>query len=462
MAKLIDLEGLKTFLAQLKNWATAQINSAKSALQANIDKKADKTTTVNGHALSGNVTVSKSDVGLGNVTNDAQVKRSEMGAPSGVATLGTDGKVPTAQLPSYVDDVLDVYGGASITDTVQNSTCTTANALVYYNTSSKKLVAQVTSGSSRTYYAKWKGLTSFPDSTMYGTETATGVTPAAGKIYVYAGTNKTYRWSGSDLVEISASLALGTTSSTAFRGDYGNTAYQHATKKGAAFASGLYKITTNDQGHVTAAAKVTKSDITALGIPGQDTNTTYGVATQSSNGLMSSTDKKNLDNLAGKSHVNEIWFYNGALEEGELLADAGGLTHKLNFDDYTKGKISFAAGWGLGLTYLSTQSNTAGENILGIEIGLNYATAKTRGAVRLYSDAVQNVAANAVSSTSGRTYAVQLNSNKQMVVNVPWTDTNTTYGNATTSQAGLMSAADKKKLDGYSVATTAEVEALFN
>ena len=198
-----------------------------------------------------------------------------------------------------------------------------------------------------------------------------------------------------------------------------------------------------------------------VNVPWTDTNTTYSVATQSANGLMSSTDKKNLDNLAGKSHVNEIWFYNGALEEGELLADAGGLTHKLNFDDYTKGKISFAAGWGLGLTYLSTQSNTAGENILGIEIGLNYATAKTRGAVRLYSDAVQNVAANAVSSTSGRTYAVQLNSNKQMVVNVPWTDTNTTYGVATKSRNGLMSAADKKKLDGYSVATTAEVEALF-
>ena len=32
---------------------------------------------------------------------------------------------------------------------------------------------------------------------------------------------------------------------------------------------------------------------------------------------------------------------------------------------------------------------------------------------------------------------------------------------ATTSKAGVMSAADKTKLDGYSVATTAEVEALF-
>lgn len=95
----------------------------------------------------------------------------------------------------------------------------------------------------------------------------------SGKIYVAQDTNETYRWGGTAYVEISPSLALGTTSSTAFRGDYGNTAYQHAVAKGSAFASGLYKITTNAQGHVTAATAVSKSDITALGIPAQDTDT---------------------------------------------------------------------------------------------------------------------------------------------------------------------------------------------
>ena len=45
-------------------------------------------------------------------------------------------------------------------------------------------------------------------------------------------------------------------------------AYRHASAKGAAFASGLYKITTNSDGHVTKAVAVTKSDITGLGIPG--------------------------------------------------------------------------------------------------------------------------------------------------------------------------------------------------
>ena len=122
-------------------------------------------------------------------------------------------------------------------------------------------------------------------------------TGEAGKIYVDKQTNKTYRWGGSDYVEISASLALGSTSSTAFRGDYGEAAYNHAvTNKGAEFASGLYKITTNAEGHVTAATSVAKNDITALGIPAQDT--TYVDATTGASGLMSASDKTKLNGIA--------------------------------------------------------------------------------------------------------------------------------------------------------------------
>lgn len=110
----------------------------------------------------GNVNITKANIGLGNVTNDAQVKRSEMGASGGVATLGTDGKVPTSQLPSYVDDVLE-----------------------------------------------YASLSYFP------------ILGETGKIYVDLDTNITYRWGGSSYVEISASLALGETSSTAYAGDKG-------------------------------------------------------------------------------------------------------------------------------------------------------------------------------------------------------------------------------------------------
>ena len=100
-------------------------------------------------------------------------------------------------------------------------------------------------------------------------------TGEAGKIYVNLNDNKTYRWSGSAYVVISETIALGETASTAYRGDRGKVAYDHASAHGSAFASGLYKITTNAAGHVTAATAVVKTDITGLGIPGQDTVYTH-------------------------------------------------------------------------------------------------------------------------------------------------------------------------------------------
>lgn len=61
-------------------------------------------------------------------------------------------------------------------------------------------------------------------------------------------------------------------------------------------SSGLYKVTIDSTGHVSSVASVTKSDITALGIP--SINTTYGVATTSANGLMSASDKVKLNSIA--------------------------------------------------------------------------------------------------------------------------------------------------------------------
>lgn len=139
------------------------------------------------------------------------------------------GVIAAANLPSFVDDVLEGYYGS--------------DGVFYKN---------------------------HDDSTGKYSDAYTG---EAGKIYVDFNTNKTYRWGGSKYVVVSETIALGETASTAYRGDRGAVAYNHAAAKGSAFANGLYKITTNAQGHVTAATAVQKSDITALGIPAQDTNT---------------------------------------------------------------------------------------------------------------------------------------------------------------------------------------------
>lgn len=118
------------------------------------------------------------------------------GAANGVAGLDSTGKVPSSQLPSYVDDVIDV-----VSFVTSNPTSGMTIGNVYYNTATKKLFTATSATA---------GVTSAPE---------------AGKIYINTSNNKTYRWSGTTMAEISASLALGTTSSTAFRGDYGNTLY---------------------------------------------------------------------------------------------------------------------------------------------------------------------------------------------------------------------------------------------
>lgn len=63
--------------------------------------------------------------------------------------------------------------------------------------------------------------------------------------------------------------------------------------------SGLYKVTVDASGHVSAATAVAKADITALGIPA--TNTTYSKSTTSADGLMSKEDKTKLDGFAQAS-----------------------------------------------------------------------------------------------------------------------------------------------------------------
>jgi hypothetical protein len=76
------------------------------------------------------------------------------------------------------------------------------------------------------------------------------------------------------------------------------------------------------------------------------------------------------------------------------------------------------------------------DNTWDVVSNVAIATATTLGTVELFSNTVQTVAATAVSATAARTYGVQFNSDDQMVVNVPWTDTNVvTYTLTTTAGA---------------------------
>ena len=78
--------------------------------------------------------------------------------------------------------------------------------------------------------------------------------------------------------------------------------YVHPTHT--ALTSGLYKITVDGSGHVIAGAKATKSDITGLGIPGQDT--TYEPATADTDGLMTSAQFTKLGGIAANAQVNVL------------------------------------------------------------------------------------------------------------------------------------------------------------
>ena len=91
--------------------------------------------------------------------------------------------------------------------------------------------------------------------------------------------------------------------------------------------SGLYKITVDATGHVSAVTAVAKGDITALGIP--STNTTYNDATQSTHGLMSTADKKKLDGFGAantyalKSDITAMYRYKGSVASYDKLPISG-------------------------------------------------------------------------------------------------------------------------------------------
>jgi len=115
-------------------------------------------------------------------------------------------------------------------------------------------------------------------------------------------------------------------------------------------------------------------------------------------------------------------------------------------EDYVNGVLT--AGSNVSLTY-DDAAGTLTVASTDTVYTLPEANATTKGGIELFSNTDQSVAATAVSTTAARTYGLQLNSDGQGVVNVPWVDTNTTYSvtDGELSQNNFTNA-DHTKLDG--------------
>ena len=159
-------------------------------------------------------------VSEGNHTH-AYLATSLKGAANGLAELDANSKVPAAQLPSYVDDViqhsLSTYASIVPLQSMGTNQGISVNVRVLIGTDSSHQLYKCDTVTEST--STWSLTTTFQD----------GSDLAAGKIYLNTTNGKIYRLSsGSTLVEISSSIALGETSATAYRGDRGKTAYDHS------------------------------------------------------------------------------------------------------------------------------------------------------------------------------------------------------------------------------------------
>lgn len=170
------------------------------------------------------------------ITNSLNAFISTKGQPGGLAELDSTGKVPAAQLPSYVDDVLEF--------------------------STKAQFPQI------------------------------GET---GKIYVSKDTNLTYRWTGTQYLEISQSLALGETPGTAYPGDKGK-ANRDALNSMPTKITSYLTPTTSTGELVKINYKYAAKDGLNYG-PLQDDNIDIPSATTTNAGAMSAIDKGRLDDL---------------------------------------------------------------------------------------------------------------------------------------------------------------------
>lgn len=267
---------------------TASTAYATAAQGTKADNAVPNTRTVNGHALSADVTVTKGDVGLGKVDN---LSRAEILASA--ALTGT----PTAPTPdgTNVKGVANVeYVTAQISDKIS-----AAQALRFKGTigTDGDVTALPTSHEvGDTYIVKTAG-----NYAGEGCEAGDMIvcvktgTVAANADWSVIQRNLDGAVTGKSLTANALVLGNGnSTVKTLANGTAGyvlkatangpawqaekDTVYTHPAGGAASKTSGFYKFSTDATSHIATVTAVTKKDITDLGIPGTDTNTTYTFA----------------------------------------------------------------------------------------------------------------------------------------------------------------------------------------
>lgn len=317
------------------------VNSALSG-------KVPTSRTVNGKELSANITLSASDVGAdASGSADAALASAKSYTDQEIAdlinsaptTLDTLGEIATAMqenedVVAALETAIGTKADSGHTHSNYASTVTTTgsgNAITAISQSGNTITATkgasfATSDHTHSAYVNQNAFSSVKVG-----DTTVAADSATDTLTLIAGSNVTLTPdSTNDSVTIAAK----------------DTVYTHPSYTSK--SNGLYKITVDGTGHVSGTAAVAKSDITALGIPAQDT--TYSAATTSAAGLMSTADKTKLNGIATGAEVNQNAFSNVTVGSTTIAAD--GKTDTLTLvagsnvtltPDVTNDKITIAA-----------------------------------------------------------------------------------------------------------------------
>ncbi len=222
--------------------------------------------------------VTAEQVGLGNVTNEAQIPLSQKGKASGVASLDSNGKVPASQLPSYVDDILEVKFVSEDMNAISDSPSDTL---------------LVVSGENTGYYVRegsaWKKQEDLSAGKIY---LVTQKNTVGGTVY---NVNTSWRWSGTTLVQVGNPLVIGEAEGTAFDGARGKALETWRNALANHFSTYDLRVVPEE------AALDFQYLQTNLKNPsiGATQHLPFPAATTSKAGVMSSSDKQALEDLKG-------------------------------------------------------------------------------------------------------------------------------------------------------------------